>query len=83
MKVAINKSRLMTRAWYLVKNQGYTLSFAMTKVWSEMKEYIAEKARELKGAIEYAKLQEWWATDECKALEVIENNKYKQFVADK
>ena len=42
----INKSRLFKRAWYLVKNQGYNLSFALKKVWSEMKEYIAEKAKE-------------------------------------
>jgi len=42
----INKSRLFKRAWYLVKNQGYNLSWALKKVWSEMKEYIAEKANE-------------------------------------
>lgn len=47
METTINKSRLMSRAWYLVKNQGYSLSWAMTKVWKEMKEYIAEKLLEI------------------------------------
>ena len=79
----IDKSRLMKRAWYLVKNQGYTLGIAMSKVWKEMKEFIAEKAREAKAEIESAKLKAWWSTDEYKAIEVIENNKYKQFRADK
>ena len=83
MKATINKSRLMTRAWYLVKNQGYTLGFAMSKVWKEMKKIIAEKAAEAIAEIEHANLQAWWSTPEYKAIQAIENNKFKQFVADK
>lgn len=83
MKTTINKSRLMKRAWYLVKNQGYTLGFAMSKVWKEMKKIIAEKAAEAKAEIESAKLQAWWSTPEYKALAVAENSKFKQFVHDK
>jgi len=79
----IDKSRLMKRAWYLVKNQGFTLGFAMSKVWKEMKEFIAEKVNQAKAKIETTKLQVRWSTDEYKAIEMIENNKYKQFVADK
>jgi nuclear transport factor 2 (NTF2) superfamily protein len=48
MKTTIDKSRLMKRAWYLVKNQGYTLAYSMKKVWKEMKNYIIEKAEQAK-----------------------------------
>jgi hypothetical protein len=43
----IDKSRLMKRAWFLVKNQGYTMSFAMSKVWKEMKEAIKKAIDQL------------------------------------
>jgi hypothetical protein len=55
----------------------------MSKVWKEMKDSIADKIREAKAEIELAKLQAWWATPEYKALEIADNNKYKQFVADR
>lgn len=42
----IDKQKLMRRAWYLVKNQGYTIGFAMAKVWKEMKDFIIEKAEQ-------------------------------------
>lgn len=44
----IDKSKLMKRAWYLVKNQGYSIGFAMSKVWKEMKEFISNKAEQAK-----------------------------------
>ena len=48
MKTTIDKSRLMKRAWYLAKNQGYPLAYAMSKVWKEMKDYIIEKSEQAK-----------------------------------
>lgn len=83
MEAKINKSRLMKRAWYLVREKGYSLSCAMIKVWKEAKEYVAEKANEVKAAIEKAKLQTWWSTPEYKALREKSNNSYKKFAADK
>jgi hypothetical protein len=38
----INKSRLFKRAWYLVKECSYSLSYALRTVWKEMKEAIKE-----------------------------------------
>lgn len=80
----IDKSKLMKRAWYLVKNQGYSLGVAMSKVWSEMKSFIAEKIKEEKAKIENAKLQEWWSTDEYKTkskelLQIGLSNNYFNF----
>lgn len=43
----INKSRLFKRAWYLVKQRSYSLSYALTTVWAEMKAYIIKQANEL------------------------------------
>ena len=79
-----DKSKLMKRAWYLVKNQGYSLGFAMSKVWSEMKSFISEKIKEEKAKIENAKLQEWWSTDEYKSkskelLQIGLSNNYFNF----
>lgn len=47
----INKSRLFKRAWYLCK-QGYngSISDCLKQVWAEMKEYRAEKIREIESA---------------------------------
>jgi len=39
----INKSRLMKRAWYLARTKYYSLSFALSTVWSEMKEAIKSR----------------------------------------
>ena len=80
----IDKSKLMKRAWYLVKNQGYSLGVAMSKVWSEMKSFISEKIKEEKAKIENAKLQEWWSTDEYKTkskelLQIGLSNNYFNF----
>jgi len=45
-KTTINKSRLFKRAWYLVKERGYKLSYALRTVWAEMKAYIIKQANE-------------------------------------
>lgn len=47
MTTSINKSRLMKRAWYLVKERSYTISYAMKTVWTEMKEAIKERIAKL------------------------------------
>ena len=47
MTLAIDKSRLMKRAWYLVKERGYKIGYAMKTVWGEMKAYAVEKKNEL------------------------------------
>lgn len=83
MKTTIDKSRLMKRAWWLVKNKGYNLAYAMKKVWAEMKAYIVEKALEAAAIIEMEKLQAWWATDEYKAWKIADNGTFKQFAHDK
>jgi len=43
----IDKSRLFKRAWYLVKEKSYSLSYALITVWKEMKEAIKEIANKL------------------------------------
>jgi len=43
----INKSRLFKRAWYLVKERSYSLSYALITVWREMKEAVKEAALKL------------------------------------
>ncbi len=80
----IDKSKLMKRAWYLFK-QGYngTFSYCMQKVWKEMKDFIAKQAKQAAAEIEYAKLQEWWATPEYKALKAADDNREKIFAADR
>jgi len=47
----INKSRLMKRAWYLVKQKCFSISYALVTVWKEIKEAIKESAVEI---IEYS-----------------------------
>jgi len=44
----IDKSKLMKRAWYLVKKQGYSLSYAMIKVWKELKDFAKEQIEQAK-----------------------------------
>lgn len=46
-KTTINKSRLFKRAWYLVKERSYSLSYALITVWKEMKEAIKDTANKL------------------------------------
>lgn len=46
-KTTINKSKLFKRAWYLVKERGYKLSYALQTVWAEMKAYIIKQVNEL------------------------------------
>lgn len=43
----INRSRLFKRAWYLVKERCYSLSYALKTVWAEMKEAIKDKINKL------------------------------------
>lgn len=82
LNLKINKSRLMSRAWYLVKNQGYPLTYAMKKVWAEMKEWIAEKIQEAANDIKAKELKAYWATPEYKAYQQSQGNAYKPFVYD-
>lgn len=82
INLKINKSRLMYRAWYLVKTQGYPLTYAMKKVWAEMKEWIAEKIQEAKNDIRTKELKAYWATPEYKARLQTRDNAYKPFVYD-
>ena len=46
-KEPINKVKLMNRAWYLVKNRCYSISYALKTVWKELKEAIENKIRKL------------------------------------
>ena len=46
-KTTINKSRVFKRAWYLVKERSYSLSYALRQVWKEMKEAIKDTANKL------------------------------------
>lgn len=56
MTTTINKSRLMKRAWYLVKERSYSISYAMKIVWAEMKKAIKERIDKLviDKAVQYA-----------------------------
>jgi hypothetical protein len=54
---SFNKSRLFKRAWYLVKNRMYSMSYALKVVWREMKEYAKQKEEEAKPVIVYPTTQ--------------------------
>ena len=49
---SINKSRLFKRAWCLVKERSYSISYALKTVWAEMKQSIKERIAKLE-TVEY------------------------------
>jgi hypothetical protein len=55
MTASINKSRLMKRSWYLVKERSYSISYAMKTVWAEMKQALKDALLkiEIVAALEY------------------------------
>ena len=72
MKPTINKSRLFSRAWALVKGKveargfyGETLSEALKFVWAEMKAYVSKEVARL---AEIARVEAWQNSDEYKSL---------------
>ena len=45
--IKVNKSLLFKRAWYMVNQKGYSLSFALKMVWADFKETVRKAAIEL------------------------------------
>jgi len=70
----INKSRLMKRAWYLVKEKYYSLSFALTTVWAEMKEAIKRKINE---SAPVQEMQTSWTPNPQSMQDYYNSNSYK------
>ena len=77
-----NKSKLMQRAWYLTRTFSYPFSYALKKVWAEVRAESERLHRKSEAEKEYERLKIWWSSPEFKELQRIENNKYKQFAAD-